>query len=76
MTVIKCIEDNELYDVMYDEEYQKFIVWIRDEDILPECNGLHITCEQMKQYIDTKQIEVINDENNIIKNNAKNCNGI
>lgn len=69
MIVIKCTDNNELLDVMYDEEYQKFIVWIRDKDMLPECNGFYITCEEMKQYINTKQIEVINDENNIIKNN-------
>lgn len=69
MTMIKSTEDNELFDVMYDETKQKFIVWIKNKNMLPECNGIYITCEQMKKYIATKEIEVVKDENNIIKNN-------
>ena len=64
MTVIKNTERNVLFDVNYDEDLGRFIIWEQNK---PNFQGVYINENEMKDYINTKQIEIINDSYNIIK---------
>jgi hypothetical protein len=66
LTQIKELKTGILYDVQYDDDYQQFIIWMHDKK---NFEGVYINPKEMKHFLNTKQIEVTNDSNNIISNN-------
>ncbi|MFT8349999.1 hypothetical protein [Clostridium saccharoperbutylacetonicum] len=68
LTQIKEVKTGILYDVQYDDDYKSFIIWMHHKE---NFEGIYINSKEMKHFLNTKQIEITNDANNIISNNLK-----
>lgn len=58
--------DGILYDVNWDEDFGTFIIWEHEKE---EFKGIPISALEMKCFIDTNQVEVVKDGNNVIARN-------
>lgn len=57
-------KDEILYDVQYDCDLQRFIVWEHDKLTV---DGYYFTSEEMNYYIKDRQIQIIKDDNCVFK---------
>lgn len=58
--------DGVLYDVSWDEDFETFVIW---EHYKNKIQKIYISSLEMKYFIKTNQVEIINDGNNIISKN-------
>lgn len=58
--------DGILYDVNWDEDFGTFIVWEHNK---VNIKGIYISSLEMKLFIDTNQVEIVRDGNNVISKN-------
>lgn len=65
---IKETENGVIYDVTYDKEFNTFIIWMHDK---LSFEGIPISLQEMKHFINTNQVQIVNDENEILKKYIK-----
>jgi hypothetical protein len=57
-------KDGILYDVNYDTEFQRFIVWEHDKI---NTDGAYFSSEDINRYVSDGQITIYKDENGLFK---------
>jgi hypothetical protein len=56
--------DDILYDVNYDEDFQQFFIYEHDRE---DIKGNYFTSDDVRRFIATNQIEIVNDGNGVFK---------